>query len=100
VVRRLLHRWVFRRRWLTFVVMGLAFLLFGAGTLNLIHVLQANISFIAEHGVMALADGAALQLLEILVTGYISLLCYLIFKACEHTIVHSLTHPPEEEPFP
>ena len=59
MVRRLLHRWVFSRRWLTFVVMGLAFLLFGAGTLDLIHVLQANIEFIAEYGVMARSGNLA-----------------------------------------
>ena len=100
MVRRLLHRWVFSRRWLTFLVMGLAFLLFGAGTLNLVHVLQANIEFIAEYGFMALADGAARQLLEILVTGYASLLCYLVFKCCEYTLVHGLTDPPEKEPHP
>jgi hypothetical protein len=41
-VRSALRRLVFGRRWLTFGVMGLAFLAFGAGTFNLFILLRAN----------------------------------------------------------
>jgi hypothetical protein len=39
---------------------------------------------------MALGDGAAQQLIELLVTAYLSMLAYVLFKACEHRLVHWL----------
>ena len=81
---------MFSRRWLTFVVMGVAFLGFGAGTFNLFFVLKANAELVFENGWMALADGAARQLVELLVTAYLSMAAYLLFKACEHRLVHWL----------
>ena len=56
-----LQRVVFSRAWLTFVVLVVSFLVFGAGTYNLFLVLKANLDLIAEHGWQALADGAAQQ---------------------------------------
>ncbi|MES2960694.1 MAG: hypothetical protein V4792_21065 [Pseudomonadota bacterium] len=90
---RALQRLVFGRRWLTFVVMGLAFLGFGAGTFNLFILLKANTDLVFEHGWMALGDGAAQQLLELLFTAYLSMAAYLLFKACEHRLVHWLAAP-------
>jgi hypothetical protein len=85
-----LDRVVFARAWLTFLVMVLAFLLFGAGTVNLFFVLKANLELIAEHGMQALADGAAQQLVELLVTAAMSMAAYVLFKACEHKLVRRL----------
>jgi hypothetical protein len=85
-----LDRVVFARAWLTFVVMVLTFLLFGAGTVNLFFVLKANLELIAEHGMQALADGAARQFIELMVTAALSMLAYVMFKACEHKLVHRL----------
>ncbi len=98
MLARWLQRWVLSRRWLTFIVLGLSFLCFGAGTLNLGFVLKANLDLIAQHGWMALMDGAAQQLLEIIVTGYLSMAAYVIFKACEYRLVHGLTDPIQEDP--
>jgi uncharacterized membrane protein HdeD (DUF308 family) len=89
------HRWVLRRRWLTFIVLGLSFLAFGAGTLNLFFVLRANVALVMEHGWMALSDGAAMQFVELLFTGYASMAAYVVFKACEYSLVHALTDEPE-----
>ena len=89
-MRTVLRRLVFGRRWLTFLVMGLAFLAFGAGTFNLFILLKANTELLLEHGWMALGDGAAQQLIELLVTAYLSMLAYVLFKACEHRLVHWL----------
>ncbi len=92
----MLPRWlqglVFRRQWLTFIVMGLAFLGFGAGTFNLFFVLKATTELVVNYGWMALADGAAQQMLEIVFTAYLSMAAYVLFKACEHRLVHWLTH--------
>jgi hypothetical protein len=85
-----LDRVVFARAWLTFVVMVAAFLLFGAGTVNLFFVLKANLELIGEHGLQALADGAARQFFELMLTAALSMAAYVLFKACEHKLVHRL----------
>ena len=75
--------------------MGLSFLAFGAGSLNLFFVFKANINLLLEHGWMALADGGFQQLIELLVTGYASIAAYVLFKACEHRLVHWLVEVPK-----
>ena len=89
-MRRWFHRFVLSRRWLTFIVMGLAFFLFGAGTVNLFMLFRENADFIARYGWEALMDGAARQLIELLVSGYVSMVAYVVFKACVYRLVHDL----------
>jgi len=100
-MRRLFAKFVLSRLWLTFVVLGLSFLVFGAGTVNLAFVLMANTRFLAEHGWMAVLDGALWQLVQLVVTGYLSMAAYVVFKACEHRLVDWLGHaqaPPKPPP--
>ncbi len=85
------QRVILQRYWLCFVVLGLSFFAFGAGTLNLIYIFKANADLIVTHGWVALADGGGMQLMEILFTGYASLLAYVVFKACEYRLTHGLT---------
>ncbi|MES2948922.1 MAG: hypothetical protein V4858_10320 [Pseudomonadota bacterium] len=85
------QRVILRPYWLCFIVMGLSFFGFGLGTLNLIYVFKANADLLVTHGWMALMDGGLLQLFEILLTGYASLLAYIVFKACEYRLAHGLT---------
>ena len=92
-----LQRVVFARAWLTFIVLVGAFLVFGAGTYNLFLVLKANLDLIAEHGWQALADGAAQQFIELLLTAAASMAAYVLFKACEHRLVHRLCDPKKGE---
>ena len=95
----LFRRVVLARWWLTFIVLCLSFAVFGAGTVNLFNMFGANLSLIADNGVMALADGAAQQFVELLLTLLFSMLAYVVFKACEHQLVHGLTdHPSKEDP--
>ncbi len=89
-MRKLFRRWVLARPWLSFVVMSFSFLAFGAGTLNLIDLFQANARFIAEQGWQAVMDGALLQLVELVVTGTVSMAAYVVFKTCEHRLSHWL----------
>lgn len=85
------QRTILSRYWLCFMVMGLSFFAFGLGTLNLIYVFKANADLLLTHGWIALMDGGLVQLAEILVTGYASLLAYIVFKACEYRLAHGLT---------
>jgi hypothetical protein len=82
----LFQRLVLRRLWLTFVVLGLSFMGFGAGTLNLGWLLLANAQLLREHGGQAVMDGALRQLLELALSGYASMAAYVVFKACEHRL--------------
>jgi hypothetical protein len=87
------QRVVLRRRWLAFLVMGLAFLGFGAGTLNLFFLLRANAELLAEHGAQAVMDGGLRQLVELLLTGYAGMACYVVFKSCEYALIRHWSEP-------
>ena len=86
------RRWILAYHWRTFAVMCLCFATFGAGTVNLFNMFRMNLGLIADNGVMALADGAARQFVELVVTLVLSMLAYIVFKACEHSLVIGLTH--------
>ncbi|TMH65349.1 MAG: hypothetical protein E6H55_02990, partial [Betaproteobacteria bacterium] len=53
---------LWQHRWLTFLLMGLFFLLFGAMTVNIFVMLKANIDLYLDYGTMVIADGALVQL--------------------------------------
>ena len=76
--------------------MGVAFLGFGAGTFNLFFVLKATTELVVNYGWMALGDGAARQLVELLATAYLSMVAYVLFKACEHRLVHWLAESEDD----
>ena len=98
-MKRWLHRVVLRYRSVTFVVMGLSFFAFGIGTLNLFFLLQANANLLLENGWLAVAEGGLQQLVELLISGFAALAAYLLFKVCEHRLVHWLSDDnPRDEP--
>jgi len=84
------HRVVLSRAWVTFLVMGLAFFLSGLGTANLFFLLKANTELLRDYGWQALMDGGLQQLVELVVTGYASLMFFLIFKVCEDRLSKSI----------
>jgi hypothetical protein len=88
--RRLFHRLVLQRAWTAFLVLGVSFVGFGLGTLNLAKLLMLNLELVLDVGWQALMDGAARQLIELAVSGYASMAFYLVFKACEHRLVRGL----------
>ncbi len=90
MLKRWFHRAVLSRRWLTFLVMGIAFFVFGAGTYNIFMLFKANAELIASHGWQALMDGAARQFFELVITGYLSMAAYIVFKACEYRLAREL----------
>ncbi len=85
---------LWKRSWLTFFLMGVSFLLFGVTTLNIFVLLKANIDLYLNYGRMVIADGALLQLVQLIGLGYLSMLFYVVFKACEHVLVNHLTCEP------
>jgi len=92
-LRRHFQRVVLARPWLTFVVMGLAFFCFGMVSLDLLRLLNANARLILADGAMALADGGAVQLIELVADGYLAMLAYVVMKTCEHTLSRWLADP-------
>ena len=90
-MRNRIKHWLHRHYVCTFILAGLSFLLFGVFSLNLVYLLKSNIEFFFAYGIVAIEDGALLQLVELLGYGYVSLAFYLLFKACEHILVVRLT---------
>jgi hypothetical protein len=86
---------LWRRSWLTFLLTGVSFLLFGVMTVNIFVLLKANLDLYLTYGRMVIADGALLQLVELIGFGYLSMLFYVLFKACEHVLVRHLTCEPQ-----
>ena len=100
LVTNFFKRVVLTRRWLTFVTMCVSFAAFGASTVNLFNMFRANVRLIADYGFMALADGAARQFVELLLTLVAGMVAYIIFKACEYRLVHLLTDIHSEDDVP
>lgn len=94
---RWFQRLVLSRVWLSFLVLGLSFFAFGVGTLNLFLLLRANTNLLVDNGWVALMDGGAQQLFELLFNGYVSMAAYVVFKACEYRLAHWLGDPPEDD---
>lgn len=80
------RRHVLSRIWLTFVVLGLAFFVFGACTVNLGLLFMANLRLLAGDGWRAAMDGGAAQLAQLVVTGYVGVGAYVVLKTCEHRL--------------
>ncbi len=65
-------------------------------SLNLLHLLQANLDLLIEHGWQALMDGALRQLAELIISGLVSATFYLLFKTCEKVLVERITEKKDE----
>ncbi|OYT99908.1 MAG: hypothetical protein CFE40_00845 [Burkholderiales bacterium PBB1] len=87
-----LYRYLSHRWWLTFLLMGMSFVCFGLLTLNLLHLVSANINFLVMNGLDAVRDGGLLQLLSLMTLGYLAAAFYVVFKLCEKVLVERLTY--------
>jgi hypothetical protein len=92
MMNTLFQRVVLSRLWLTFIVLGLSFLVGASGTLNLVVLLTANLRLLRDYGVLALMDGALRQLAELTAQGAMSCMAYVVFKTCEHRLSDWLGH--------
>ena len=86
------------RWWVAFLLMGLSFVLFGLASLNLLHLVSANVSFLAMNGLDAVRDGGLLQLLSLVALGYFAAFFYVVFKLCEKVLVERLTYDRSKGP--
>ena len=75
------------RWWGVFGLAGLSFMGFGVSSFNLFQLLKANLTLFADYGLMVADEGALLQLAQLVGLGYLSLLFWLAFKACETWLV-------------
>lgn len=89
------QRWILARLWLTFVVLGVSFFVFGAATVNLGRLFLANSRLLGEYGWQAVMDGALWQLIDLVATDYLSMAAYVVFKTCERRLSDWLSerHP-------
>ena len=93
-MKKLFHRWVLSRLWLTFIVMGLSFSAFVAGALNLGFLFVANAAYISDFGWTAVLEGGLLQLAELVVKSYLSMVAFVVFRTCGNHLSHWLGAPP------
>jgi len=91
MIRRDWVYFLFRNPVVTFVLLGVFFLLFGVTSINLFFVLKANINLFLEYGLMVIEDGALEQLFELLGSAYLSMLFWILFKLCERVLIERLT---------
>jgi len=86
-----LYAFLSRWWWLTFILMGVNFVLFGMMSLNLLHSLGANLEFLGMHGIDAVREGGLTQLVGLIFSGYAAALFYVFFKLCEKVLVERLS---------
>jgi hypothetical protein len=91
-----LHGFLTRHWWLTFVLMGVCFVLFGLVSLNLLHTLGASFEFLSANGIDAVRDGVLVQLAELALSGYTAAAFYVVFKLCEKVLVERLSVKSDE----
>jgi hypothetical protein len=85
------YLFLLRRWWVALILLGVSFVLGGLLTLNLLHTLGANFSFLWMYGTDAVHEGGLGQLVEMLVSGYLAAGFYVIFKLCEKVLVECLS---------
>lgn len=76
-----------RSPFLVLCVMTLSFLGFGYFSINLFLLFKANISLINQFGLVALQEGAAMQLFMLLVNALVSVIFYALWKVGERLLV-------------
>lgn len=87
------HAWLQGHPAVCFLLMTLAFLLFGLLSLDLVRLVSANARFLAGAGWMGLwEDGGLGQLLELSLNSLLAIAAYLVFKLCEHILVQRLAY--------
>jgi hypothetical protein len=74
----------------TFLLMGVFSLLGALASVNIFVMLEANVRFLSQHGLMAVMEGALTQFAQLQLSGLFALANYLGFKACERVLVEKI----------
>ncbi|SON54123.1 hypothetical protein HDIA_0582 [Hartmannibacter diazotrophicus] len=74
----------------TLAVMCASVIIFSTASVNLFVMISGNLRFLAEHGVMAVMEGALHQSLQLFGLSLATGVSYVLFKACEHVLVGKL----------
>jgi len=74
-------------------MMTLSFLGFGYFSINLFLLFKANIDLINQFGLMAIKEGAAWQLVMLLLSAFVSVLFYATWKVGERLLVDWVVEP-------
>ncbi len=89
-------RWMDLSRWnaiALFLAMAICALIVAWLGFGLINLAMANVAFLRDHGLMAIAEGGALQALLLALRGLALLLAFFAFKAIETELVHRWRTP-------
>lgn len=81
-------------RWpsiLVFLLAGCTATAFAFVSINLFSQSMASLEFLSKFGREAVRHGVLWQLLELVIWGLLSLSCWVLFKICEHELVHRYT---------
>lgn len=81
---------LYRHLLLTYLLMGLFFMLFGISSVDLFFTLRANINLFIEYGAMVIDDGALTQLIELIGMAILSLALFAACATCERILVKRL----------
>lgn len=84
------YLWLMRHPVACFLLLSVSFIVFGAVTLDLAKVLLANLGFLGRHGWDAVLDSGLWQLLGLLLQAAGGLAAYVLFKLCEHALIHRI----------
>ena len=87
-----LYRWLVNHGKVTFLLLSLSFISFGAISLNLVSYFAANANYILTYRWQALMDGGIEQFLVLWLKAFLALGCYLCFKLCEHALIDRMAH--------
>ena len=87
-----LHDWLVTHAIACYLLMTVAFISFGLLSLDLVKVVSANAGYLWMNGWDGLVDGGFRQLVELCVNSLVAIAAYLVFKLCEHALLHRLSH--------
>ncbi|MES9942488.1 MAG: hypothetical protein ABW104_11935 [Candidatus Thiodiazotropha sp. 6PLUC2] len=82
-----IHDYFSKRPILTLLLLMISALAFGLMTVNIFRLFAANWNFITTYGVVALSEGALWQTMELLLTGFLSIIFFLLFRFSEEILI-------------
>ena len=90
-----LYLFLYRRWWLTFLLLGASFVLFGLASANLVRSVMLSWEFLVTYGADAVRDGGLWQFGSLVMSGYLAVAFYVVFKLCEKVLVERLSNSKE-----